>query len=67
MRKIILFTVLLFSLVFLAACSSAEEPASSLVGTSAPDFSLENIDGSHTTLSGFQGKPVLLFFHMAVG
>lgn len=68
MRKTILFTILLLSSVLLAACSSsAEESNSSLVGTAAPDFSLENTDGGHTTLSGFQGKPVLLFFHMAVG
>lgn len=64
MRKFILFSIMVFAVIFLTACSSAEE---SLVGTSAPDFSLENTKGGQTALSEFQGTPVLLFFHMAVG
>lgn len=67
MRKTLLLIVLLIITVFLAACSSAEEPTNSLVGTSAPDFSLANADGGITTLSEYRGTPVLLFFHMAVG
>ena len=67
MKKTILLIMFLITMVFLAACSSAEEPANTLVGTTAPDFSLENTDGGLTTLSEYRGTPVLLFFHMAVG
>lgn len=64
MQKFILFSIMVVAVIFLTACSSAEE---SLVGTSAPDFTLENTQGGQTTLSEFRGTPVLLFFHMAVG
>jgi cytochrome oxidase Cu insertion factor (SCO1/SenC/PrrC family) len=64
MRKFILFSIMVFAVFFLTACSSSEE---SLVGTSAPDFTLENTQGGQTALSEFRGTPVLLFFHMAVG
>ncbi|MCB2160490.1 peroxiredoxin family protein [bacterium] len=68
MRKnLILLSVLMLIVVFLAACSSPEETESPLVGTTAPDFSLANTMGGQTTLSEYKGTPVLLFFHMAVG
>ena len=51
----------------LAACGSASADASPLVGTVAPDFELENALGGTTSLSEYSGRPVLLFFHMAVG
>ncbi|MBT3239648.1 MAG: redoxin domain-containing protein [Chloroflexi bacterium] len=34
---------------------------------SAPEFTLDNALGGKTSLSDYSGKPVLLFFHMAVG
>ncbi len=37
-------------------------PIDSLIGNSAPEFSLENLDGKETALSSFKGKPVLLNF-----
>ena len=32
------------------------------VGSEAPDFTLEAIDGSQVTLSSYRGKPVVLVF-----
>ncbi len=61
-------TILLVILAFvLAACGSPSADASLLAGTVAPDFELENALGGTTSLSDYSGKPVLLFFHMAVG
>lgn len=67
MKKYLQFTlVLLVSL--LAACSTqTAEEVPALVGTTAPDFTLDNALGGQTSLSDYQGTPVLLFFHMAVG
>ena len=68
MTKRISITILfVFLVLMLAACSTQQETASSLVGTTAPDFTLQNTDGGETSLSDYQGTPVLLFFHMAVG
>lgn len=62
--SVILLAVLAF---MLAACGSTSYDVSPLVGTVAPDFELENALGGTTSLSDYSGKPVLLFFHMAVG
>lgn len=67
MRKIFPLTILLLSVLFLSACSPDQTTDSALIGTKAPDFTLENTQGGETSLSEFQGTPVLLFFHMAVG
>jgi len=53
--------------VILSACSAQPTPTSSLTGSAAPDFQLDNTSGGQTKLSDYQGSPVLLFFHMAVG
>jgi len=38
------------------------------VGDSAPAFSLPSVDGGEVALADYTGqKPVLLYFHMAVG
>jgi cytochrome oxidase Cu insertion factor (SCO1/SenC/PrrC family) len=37
------------------------------VGDLAPEFELPSTSGERVALSDFQGRPVLLFFHMAVG
>ena len=50
----------------LAACGGSEE--SLAVGDTAPGFSLSDTTGSTVSLSEYaNGKPVLLYFHMAVG
>jgi cytochrome oxidase Cu insertion factor (SCO1/SenC/PrrC family) len=38
-----------------------------VVGADAPAFTLANALGDPVSLSDYQGQPVLLFFHMAVG
>ena len=59
---------LFFVLVLiLTACTSPPSPQDSLIGSTAPDFKLENALGGQTSLSDYSGTPVLLFFHMAVG
>jgi cytochrome oxidase Cu insertion factor (SCO1/SenC/PrrC family) len=60
--------ILLALLTFiLAACASQPAVDNPMVGTKAPDFTLENTLGGQVSLSDYQGTPVLLFFHMAVG
>jgi len=50
----------------LAACGGGEE--SLAVGDTAPGFSLSDTTGTTVSLSEYaNGKPVLLYFHMAVG
>jgi cytochrome oxidase Cu insertion factor (SCO1/SenC/PrrC family) len=49
----------------LPACSTQQEGE---VGAAAPDFTLPSIDGTSVSLADYKGeKPVLLYFHMAVG
>jgi cytochrome oxidase Cu insertion factor (SCO1/SenC/PrrC family) len=51
----------------LAACA-APGSAPLAVGDPAPDFRLRNVDGATVSLADFRDqRPVLLFFHMAVG
>jgi cytochrome oxidase Cu insertion factor (SCO1/SenC/PrrC family) len=56
-------TLALFSILFLA-CSPSDSLA---VGADAPAFDLFAADGRRVTLNDYQGKPVLLYFHMAIG
>lgn len=48
----------------LAGCAGApgRDP-----GDMAPAFSLPSVGGGEVALADFSGKPVLLYFHMAVG
>jgi len=62
--RLILISILV---VILAACSTQQDADSPQLGISAPDFTLENALGGQVSLSDYQGTPVLLFFHMAVG
>ena len=67
MNRYNVFTLLVMLAVFIAGCTSQQAPVSSLVGSNAPDFILDNALGGQTSLSDYDGTPVLLFFHMAVG
>jgi cytochrome oxidase Cu insertion factor (SCO1/SenC/PrrC family) len=49
----------------LGAC--APSPEGLTVGDAAPAFELPSVAGDSVALSGYTGRPVLLFFHMAVG
>ena len=62
--SLVLLTVLA---LILAACSSPPAAVSPQAGLDAPDFTLDNALGGQVSLSEYQGTPVLLFFHMAVG
>jgi len=57
--------VVLLSAVFLSGCAPNRTGLS--VGDVAPAFSLPSISSGEVELSDYQGQPVLLFFHMAVG
>lgn len=69
--KLMLVVLLLPLAVVMTACdsqeASQEAEAGLKVGDTAPDFSLPASDGRTVTLSDYAEKPVLLFFHMAVG
>ncbi len=68
MKKNTISVSLFFVLVFiLTACTSAPSSQNSLIGSTAPNFKLDNTLGGQTSLSDYEGTPVLLFFHMAVG
>jgi len=57
--------LLTLSLV-IAACAAA--PGSLQVGDAAPGFRMTDTDGTPVSLSDYApGRPVLLYFHMAVG
>lgn len=50
-----------------AACTGDDGSGEIEVGAEAPDFTLPNATGGEVSLSDFDGQPVLLYFHMAVG
>jgi cytochrome oxidase Cu insertion factor (SCO1/SenC/PrrC family) len=66
MKKLLVVWIVLLVFV-LAACAPEQSQAGSMVGVTAPDFTLDNALGGQTSLSDYQGQSVLLFFHMAVG
>ena len=67
-QKIMLLSFgLLFSTALLVACGGGA-PEEGAVGVKAPDFTLPASDGTTVSLDDYVGqKPVLLYFHMAVG
>ena len=65
-RTAVFLSVLVLSLV-ITGCVPTQTQVPSLIGTNAPDFRLDDALGGQTSLSDYDGTPVLLFFHMAVG
>jgi cytochrome oxidase Cu insertion factor (SCO1/SenC/PrrC family) len=65
--KTILIVVLLSAEILLTACDNNTSSNQIRIGNQAPDFTLNNSDGSPVSLSEYKGQPVLLFFHMAEG
>ena len=49
----------------LGACAPAADGLT--VGDKAPAFELSSTAGNRVALADYKGRPVLLFFHMAVG
>ncbi len=69
MKKYLYGTLYVMVALILTGCGSTSQssPASALIGSAAPEFTLDNALGGQTALSDYKGTPVLLFFHMAVG
>jgi len=64
-RKL-LVTLLLVAVAFgFSACSSSANDLT--VGDEAPDFSLLSANNNEISLHDYEGSPVLLYFHMAMG
>jgi len=59
MNRILTSILVLMTLVLVIVGCSSPAPQ---VGKQAPDFQLPNLDGQSTSLSDFQGKPILLNF-----
>jgi peroxiredoxin len=52
--------------ILITACGTPESGLEA--GEGAPDFSLLAVDGDTVSLSDYRGeRPVLLYFHMALG
>lgn len=64
-KLVFLISFLLFSTLILVACGSSE--GNLAVGDTAPDFSLTTAENRVVSLNDFSGKPVLMYFHMALG
>jgi len=63
-----LYAILVVMVVLIVTgCAPQPTPISAIVGSSAPAFTLDDALGGQTSLTDYQGAPVLLFFHMAVG
>jgi cytochrome oxidase Cu insertion factor (SCO1/SenC/PrrC family) len=67
MKRFSVVTLFVMLAIIFAGCTSQPAPVPALVGSNAPDFILDNTLGGQTSLSDYDGTPVLLFFHMAVG
>jgi len=59
--KVITLIVLTSGLI-ISGCSSGAEPPEARVGSQAPDFQLNNLDGQSISLSDLRGKPVFINF-----
>lgn len=62
MKKLLFFVGLLVALLSACGGQSRSEEISP-----APDFTLPNALGGDVSLTDYNGRNVLLFFHMAVG
>lgn len=68
MRKMILRTQLLLAVLCFSLLAACGGNGSLSTGDPAPDFSLQNALGGTVALDDFQDqRPVLLYFHMAIG
>jgi len=63
--QVLLFLAFILLAIILSACSVSS--GKTLVGDTAPDINLMTADGTNFSLSQYTGKPVLLYFHMAMG
>jgi cytochrome oxidase Cu insertion factor (SCO1/SenC/PrrC family) len=63
--RTLLYLVVFLQAIILSACSDSSGKI--FIGESAPDINLMSADGTSFSLSQYSGKPVLLYFHMAIG
>jgi len=66
-QKLTVTSGLLMLLAFALSACSGGEALSLQVGDEAPAFELVSSEGNNVALSDYQGQPVLLYFHMALG
>lgn len=64
MLKVIMLIMLIMltSGLIITGCSCGSEPREARVGSQAPDFQLNNLDGQSISLSDLRGKPVFINF-----
>ena len=68
LKHLVYFIATLPFVLLLAACGGGDTgEQSSQSGVAAPDFTMTNAAGGEVSLSDYEDKPVLLYFHMAVG
>ena len=68
--RLVPLAVALTGLLLATACAPAAptgSPQAIQAGAQAPAFSLPAASGETVSLADYAGRPVLLFFHMAVG
>ncbi len=65
-KRVFLIVSMVLVAILITACGTPESGLE--VGDRAPDFSLQAADGDTVSLSDYRGeRPVLLYFHMALG
>ena len=66
LRRFFLIISMALVAILITACGTPETGLEA--GDRAPDFSLQAADGDTVSLSDYRGeRPVLLYFHMALG
>jgi hypothetical protein len=65
-RKSWALAVAAFGLAAVSVSGCAGKPEVG-IGSAAPDFVLPESGGGEVGLGDFEGRPVLLYFHMALG
>lgn len=65
-QKFVLLFFLLIAGILMTSCGNSASDQIG-IGNPAPDFTLNNSEGTPVSLSDYNGQPVLLFFHMAEG
>lgn len=64
-RYIAIPSILVLLGLVLSACGISREALA--IGDPAPSFTLPSASGEQVSLADYQGQPVLLYFHMALG